>query len=151
MAKDIFNREVSLGEPVSSEAMTLMIPGLINEDFLGQSVNLNYQQAITRLYEVGSAKTYFVAGRTQGQLQVRRLVGAKGPASQFIEKYGDVCKVAGNNITMSFSAGCSTGQKVGAIDAEGVVLASVGYAVQAQDTMVMEDLSAQVALVKKVA
>jgi hypothetical protein len=141
MANDVFNREVDLGTPLAAESTRLIIAGLTDEDMLAQNVSIQYSQSINRLWEVGSSKTFFIAGRTQGSINVKRVVGGKGISSEFIRKYGDVCNMAGNVITLSFSAGCGSSADLGKVTASGVVINSLAYSVAAADMVVNEDIA----------
>ncbi len=48
---------------------------IITTGLLTQQVSISYSQPITRLYEVGSQKTFYVAGRPQGQANIARILG----------------------------------------------------------------------------
>jgi hypothetical protein len=141
MARDIYNRVVDLGQPLAADATRLVLPDIGEEDMLIQNFNLNYSQSVSQLWEVGSAFTYFVAGRTQGTIEVDRVVGAKGIGTEFINKYADVCNMVNNHFTLSFTAGCSTGAAMGELTVNGAVITSIGYSVAAQDMIVHEKIS----------
>jgi hypothetical protein len=140
MALDVFQREVDLGTPLAAESTRLIISGLTDEDMLAQSIAIQYSQSVNRLWEVGSSKTFFIAGRTQGTLSVKRVVGGKGISSDFIQRYGDVCNMPQNVITLKFESGCAEGQDVGQVTASGVVINSLAYSVAAGDMVVNEDI-----------
>jgi hypothetical protein len=116
---------------------------------LVQQISTQYQQNINRLWEVGSPKTYFIAGRTQGQMQIKRVLGPKNGVSQaFIKKYGNVCNIQSSQITLALVASCLKGEDCEknpdpkpSIKCSGVVLTSVGYAVSAVDMIINEDLT----------
>jgi hypothetical protein len=141
MPTDVFNREVTLGTPLAAESTRLIIAGLTDEDMLAQNITIQYSQSINRLWEVGSPKTFFIAGRTQGTINVKRVVGGKGIAKQFITDYGDVCNMRGNVIKLSFDAGCDNSSQIGEVTASGVVINSIAYSVAAADMVVNEDLA----------
>jgi hypothetical protein len=141
MATDVFNREVTLGTPLAAESTRLIIAGLTDEDMLAQNINIQYSQSINRLWEVGSPKTFFIAGRTQGTINVSRVVGGKGISTSFIQKYGDVCNMASNVVKLSFDAGCENNEQIGEVTASGVVINSIAYSVAASDMVVNEALA----------
>lgn len=141
MARDLFQRQVELGAPLAADATRLVLAGIADEDMLAQNVAIQYQQNINRLWEVGSFKTFFIAGRTQGTLQVKRVIGAKGVGTEFIKKYADVCNIRGNFIALQFNAGCADAAGVGGMSAEGCVITSVGYSVSAADMIINEDIA----------
>lgn len=138
MARDIYNRVVDLGQPLAADATRLVLPDIGEEDMLVQNFELSYNQAVSQLWEVGSSFTYFVAGRTQGQISIGRVVGAKGIGQEFIQKYADVCNMPDNHFTLQFFAGCSSGEALGSLTVEGAVITSIAYSVAAQDMIVHE-------------
>ena len=148
---DVFGRNVELGTPLAADSIRLLIPDIGNEDMLVQQLSLNYQQNINRLWEVGSPKTYFIAGRTEGNMSIKRVIGTSGIANAFIAKYADVCNIAGNHMTLSMTAGCGTtaGTDQGSITVSGCVLVSIAYSVQAQDMIINEDLGLRFAKMEK--
>jgi hypothetical protein len=141
VALDVFNREVDLGTPLSSESVRMTIAGLTDEDLLAQNISIQYNQSVNRLWEVGSSKTFFMTGQTQGTISVKRVVGGRGISSAFIKQYGDVCNMAGNVITITFGVGCTESVDVGEVTASGVVINSIAYSVAAADMVVNEDLA----------
>lgn len=141
MSRDVFNREVDLGTPLAADATRLLFADIGQEDMLVQNVTVQYAQNINRLYEVGSAKTFFIAGRTQGTINIKRVIGGKGVSGGFVKKYGDVCNMASNVLAFSFEAGCTDGSNVGSITASACVINSVAYSVAAADMIINEDIS----------
>jgi len=140
MARDIFNREVDLGQPLAADATRLLVTGLTEEDMLAQNVRIEYRQNINRLWEVGSSKQFFIAGRTEGSISVGRIIGGKGISGQFIRQYGDICNMPGNQISLILDQGCETNQTLGKITASGVVVQSVAYSVSAKEMVINEDI-----------
>src|SRR5436190_24199338 len=106
-----------------------------------QSVTLQYLQNITRLWELGSNKTFFFAGRTQGQISAKRIIGNRNAQLQFVKQFGDVCNMKSNHITLMMKAGCSSPQDRGKLTASGVVVQSVSYSISASDMIINEDIS----------
>ena len=141
MARDIFQRQVELGTPLAADATRLLLPDLGDGDLMVQSVSVQYQQNINRLWEVGSFKTFFIAGRTQGTLQLKRVIGAKGLSTGFIQRYGDVCQIRSNQMTLSLGASCTDFQNQGGLKVEGCVITSVGYSIAAADMIINEDIA----------
>lgn len=151
MPRDVFNREVDLGQPIASDAVRILIPGMTEEGLLAQQVSIHYEQAITQLYEVGSAKTYFVAGRPSGQLQIKRVVGAQGLSVAFLAQYGDVCNVNKNSrIVLDLSAGCSTTASVGSISATGCVIQGLTYTVATPEMIINEEVNMMIARLESI-
>lgn len=140
MARDIFNRVVDLGQPLAADATRMLLPFVGDEDFMLQSVNLQYNQKISRLWEVGSNKTFFFAGRTEGNINAKRIVGNKNAALSFVKQFGDVCNMAGNMLTLQLDSGCTDFVSRGSIKASGCVINSVAYSIQAQEMIINEDV-----------
>jgi hypothetical protein len=141
MARDIFNREVDLGDPLAADATRLLLPLLGEPDMLLQSTTLQYQQNITRLWELGSNKTFFFAGRTQGQISAKRIIGSKNAQLAFVKQFGDVCNMKKNHMTIMMKAGCTDAQDRGKLSASGCVVQSVSYSIVASDMIINEDIS----------
>ena len=152
--RDIYNRQIDLGAPMSADAIRVLISKYFEEDMMMQSVNFRYQQAVTRLWELGSFKTFMFAGRTEGDIQAKRVIGAKSIALSFVKEYGDVCNMMKNHLTLKIEPGCTSQGEYGtaSITARGCVVNSVSYAVQAQDKIINEDMAIMfVALTDKAA
>lgn len=142
MATDIFSRTVSYGGAFSADGATLTF-SQFGAGLLAQSIQWQYQQNVTRLYEVASSAIYLVAGRTQGQAGVQRVMGPTALAESFYTTYGDVCNADTNTLTFVTQTGCSgssTDDTV-TITLNGVVIVSYGGAVSAQDMVVNETLA----------
>jgi hypothetical protein len=139
--QDIFTRDVSLGGVFTADGATLSFDQM-TAGLLAQSVQWQYQQNITRLYEIASSDVYLVAGRTQGQATVARVIGPTALAEAFYTTYGDVCNAATNTLEFSAEAGCpgDTNDTV-TITLNNIVIQSYGGAVAAQDMVVNEQLS----------
>lgn len=140
---DIFSREATVGDPFSADDSELLFRGGDAQTMVVQSLDLSYQQTITRAWEVGSSKQYFIAGHQQGSGTMRRIIGPKPIAGQFMSQYGDVCQIQSNHITFVVRGDCSTNG--GRIRVTGVVITSVQYNVQAQDMTVNETVQMMIA------
>ena len=148
MAIDIYGRTIDLGTPMAADATRLLLNEIGNEDLLVQNFAAQYQQNINRLWEVGSANTYFIAGRTQGSLAIKRIVGGQGPSETFIQTFGNVCNIQSNQFTIQLSSGCTTTVSQGGLKFDGVVINSIGYAVAAADMIINEDISCLFAMLE---
>ena len=140
---DVFSRDATIGDPFSADDSELLFRGGDAQTMVVQSLTLRYEQTITRAWEVGSSKQYFISGHQQGTGSMARIIGPKPIASQFMAQYGDVCQIQSNHITFVVKGDCST--HGGRIRASGVVITSVEYSVRAQDMVVNETVQLMVA------
>src|SRR5687768_10439908 len=112
---------------------------------LTQQLNVQYQQPITRLYEVGTQKTYYVAGRPQGTANIARVLGPGTVMAEFYACLGDVCRADANDLCFCVQANCvgNPDQDFNAmqIGLKNVVLQSLGFSIAAQDMVINEQLS----------
>lgn len=110
---------------------------------LTQQLSFNYQQQITRIYEIGTNYSFYVAGRTQGNLTIGRVIGPRPVALAFYQKYGNVCDAATNHLDIEMATGC---QQIGgfaqaySFQMKFCVIMSIGVSVVAQDMMINEQL-----------
>lgn len=114
---------------------------------LTQQLSFQYQQNITRLWEVGTNYTYYVTGRAQGNASLSRVLGPRPVIFSFYSVYGNACNAATNTITFSMQQGCVSPQDQQALAnlrfmwLTGVVLQSVGFSAQAEQMMINEQAS----------
>ncbi len=148
MAQPVFKRQdTAVGGVFSSDKAKLNFPGTAVRGTLVQGLNFNYQQNVTRLFEVGNSgagnttNVYYVGGRTQGTAQLNRVIGPDATIKEMYSQFGDVCNAKNNTIAMELSeSDCSPGgssQKI-TYTLSGVVLIQVGISVNAQDMIINE-------------
>jgi hypothetical protein len=138
-------QDTSIGGVFSSDKVKLTFSNNVT-GVLVQGMNFTYSQNVTRLYEVGSTtgsdktNVYYVGGRTQGMLQLNRVIGPNATIKELYTEYGDVCKACGNNITLDLQeVDCCEGGTGGmTYTAKFCVLVQVGVSVQAQDMIINE-------------
>jgi len=146
MGNDIFNREATVGDPFSADDAELLFRGGDAQTMVVQNLTINYEQTITRAWEVGSSRQYFIAGHQKGTGSIARIVGPKPIAGTFMSQYGDVCEIQSNHITFVVKGDCSTNG--GRIKATGVVINSVQYTVRSEDMVVNETVQLMIAKVE---
>jgi hypothetical protein len=148
---DIFNKTTNkLGGAWSADGAAVSFSGqaagLLGVGMIVQQVNIGYQQQVTRLYEIGSDLTYYVAGRVQGNMTVGRIVGPGVVMSAFYARFGDVCNAAQNTMNLYIGTGCrSTGGTTATFmnarfTISYAVLINVGISVGAMDMVINEQL-----------
>ena len=143
MAKDIFSREAGIGQPYKAENSALILPGA-DDVLVVQNLNVQYLQQVSRIWEIGSNNSYFIGGRTQGNLQMGSVVGPKAINSALIERLGDVCTMTnfGESNTVGFQMDnpCSN-TDVANLACVGCVLTSIGFRVASADMVVSQDMA----------
>jgi len=138
---DIFNRTVSFGNAFKSEDVTIAFSG-VTAGMLVQNLNIGYQQQISRLWELGSQKQYYIAGRTGGNFAIAKLAGPTAGMTSFITTYGDVCNAQSNTIAFSYGGGwCTGGSGGGNLSLHHAVIENVGLTVSSNDMIVNQNIS----------
>jgi len=142
----IFTKQnTTIGGVFSSDKVKLTFSSSVN-GVLVQGMNFTYSQNVTRLYEVGSEEgqdttnVYYVGGRTQGTLQLNRVIGPNTTISKLYSEYGDICKSCDNHITLNLleASCCPDGGEQMTYTCKFCVLVQVGVSVQAQDMIINE-------------
>lgn len=140
---DIWNRQSSqFGGAISADACQLTFTGG-HAGLLVQNMGINYAQQIRRIWEIGSRKTYFIAGRPAGNLTIARIVGPVPLSSAFLSRFGDVCNAADNVIKISGASGCSTKDGYSGqydLTMTSVVLDAVAYGITMADMVLNQTL-----------
>lgn len=115
----------------------LAIVGVDGVDLI-QSWQVQYQQQITPIYEVGSSRIFWAKGNPIGQGSIGRIVGAN-----FLRMSSDICD-KGTTIQITNASGsCSVGE-VG-LTCTGSICTSIGFQAQAGNPTVSESVSFQFA------
>lgn len=112
---------------------------------LTQNMQFQYQQPIQRIWEVGGAFEYFIAGRTQGTANLGQIVGPRAITDTFYTIFGNVCTGPDNSLLFAGAAGCENLPTLGGANnfaflIDGVLLQSVGMSVAAQDMIINQQL-----------
>ena len=114
------------------------------------NIQINFSQNVSRIFDLNrkglgagaKAPMYYVGGRSEGRATFGRLIGPKGSGCAFYTQYGDICKIAENNLQITF-------QGSGNMDCSGAsttytmtspIAISVGITQNAQDTMINENV-----------
>lgn len=116
-----------------------------------QNASFNYQQEITRLYELTSSNIYYVRGRSQGTGQLSQVLGPAKLSQNFLRKYGSVCNAADNILHFSMLNGCQGISESGvssagswenshSFTAKFVVINSIGLQMAAQSMIIQQTI-----------
>jgi hypothetical protein len=143
---EIFTRtEVDFGGAMHAQFGIIVASGGLT-GVLMQNIQLSYQQAITRLYELGNrgekTKVYYVGGRAQGSMSIAHVIGPGVSIKAFYDNFGDVCQAKDNTVMIDLTPNvCATnlGGARAKYLAKYCVLVSVGMSVAAQDFVVNEN------------
>jgi hypothetical protein len=131
----------------SSDLATLNISGTTLKGALVQNWNFQYSHDVQEIYEIGSSNLYWVKGHPIGQGQLGRIIGAdKANLKFFSDKAYDSCQ-GGDDMTIKMKPGMcdaatntdSTAQEV-TVKLIGCIVTSIGFAIQAADVKIMEDI-----------
>lgn len=99
---------------------------------LVQNLQASYMQNVTRLYEVGNvngrANVYYVGGRSQGSLNIGRVVGPSVLMSAYYTKFGNVCNARTNNMRFGLGQVDCSGTGIGPAVAASALGAASGLA-----------------------
>lgn len=128
--------------------MVMEINGAKVAGHVVQQIQMQYQQQITTLYEIGSNNVYYVGGRAQGTMSVARIAGPQAAPGIILTAYNDIC--APGDMTLSAgSDSCEAGGAFGGGQTNstyilgGVLVTSLGLSTQAQDVVVNEQMAFQ--------
>ena len=71
---DIFGRDLEYGGGFQPEGTTVSMSGITGGAIV-RNISIGYQQAISRIWDLGSGKCFFVAGHTNGTWSIGKLAG----------------------------------------------------------------------------
>lgn len=149
---DIFGRNSdAFGGSFAADAARVTFasdPGILGTSggvgLMTQNLAFSYLQQVNRLFEVGTNFSFYIAGRTQGNMSLGRILGPRPVSLGFYTKYASVCNAATNHLDLQMSAGCA---QVGsfnqnyAFSMKYCVLISIAVSVAAMDMMINEQLA----------
>jgi len=148
---DIFGRAAQeFGGAIAADSVKMNFSAdggaLFDSGMLAQNLSIQYQQQVTRIYEIGTNKTYFVVGRTAGEVSMARIIGPKNVNLPFYQRYGDACKAAQNNLTFQAASGCFTAgagnlSPNSTFTAKHALINQIGLQVAATDMVVNEQVA----------
>lgn len=153
---DLFTRaDVGYGGAFHSQKGIITPVGGINVGVLMQNLQLQYQQQVTRVYELGSSglrtKCYYIAGRSQGTITAGHIIGPGVTLKAFYTRFSDVCRAGDNMLELNLGPNVcdirdfdgedidvAAGKSL-SYTAKYCVLISIGMTVQAQDFVINEN------------
>jgi hypothetical protein len=141
-------------EGVFSSEDSMLVIGSVNatsKAYLVQQWNVEYQQQVQELFEIGSNRLFWQKGRPVGQGTIQRVLGGasadSGTADGLfpVDAY-DLCK-GGATMTIKAVGGHCRDAVAGGIklnsgvriEMDGVVITSIGFSMSVQDVKLMEN------------
>lgn len=162
MALDIFGRRsASYGDSFSADDALMKFSGIRDANgfrlpatapLLVQNTRFDYQQQITRLYDLTSNKIYYVAGRSAGQGQIGQVLGPSKLSQAFLHTYGTVCDASEHQLTFEMLSSCDDTDNAESLSqaawdnshgftAMFVVLTAIGLQMGAQDMVIQQTVN----------
>lgn len=139
---DVYGRAIKFGNALSSDGTRVTFDEF-QTGFLVQTMNLQYSQRVSRIFELASETQYFVVGRPEGQMGMARIIGPQGAGDAMIKKFGDACKVNNNTLQISGGASCSdrpTQSNQFKYTTFNVLLTMIGLNVSSQDMLINQQM-----------
>lgn len=133
---DIFNRSLSYAGSFRPEGTTITFSGSVGTGSraIVRNINVNYNQAISRIWDLGSGNVFFVAGQTNGTWGMGTVAGVSGG----FEIYGEICLPS--TITLDGDVGICNVSAVyvsgGSFTLHETILTQVGITAQAEDMII---------------
>ena len=130
---DIFGRNLTYGGGFQPEGTTVNFSGITGGAIV-RNISIGYDQAMSRIWDLGTGKCYFIAGHTNGTWGIGRVAGP-GATLQALAAY-TVC----NPGTLSFNGGNGLCPATGnaAYTLHNVVTVQVSVAVTSDDMIINE-------------
>lgn len=149
---DIFNRQTDqYGGSFTPEGLLINFTGnaqgvnnnLVAAGLVIQAIGWNYAQRATLLFEIGSPRSYFVGGRTEGQVTLQRVTGPKTLGAAFILAFGDICNVEKNSLSISALNQCAAGNNAERENytLKFCLLTNLAFNVNANDSLMQQTLN----------
>lgn len=130
---DIFNRNLSYAGSFRPEGTSLTFAGSTGagSNAIVRNIRLDYQQQISRIWDLGSGNVFFVAGQTNGAWGFGTVAGISGSFAI----YGEICNPG--TLTLDADVGiCNTNQNYvtsAAYVMHETILSQVGLTAQSSD------------------
>jgi hypothetical protein len=104
MPEDIFRAGGAVGGVYKGTLVALVIGGeTAAKGSLVQSITIDYNRQVNRVWELGSEDTYFILGHTDGAAQLNKIVGQAD--TDILERLADACEAINQTISVSSTAG----------------------------------------------
>lgn len=98
MAKDIYGIDTQIGGSWQLEGAVLHIEDA--EELIVQSLQIQYQRAVSKFSPLNQKKKYLVTGEANGSITLGMVIGPSKAIKSFFERYSDACRVTENVLTV---------------------------------------------------
>jgi len=133
---DVFGRTTVFGDAMAADATKLTFTQFSSAGLIIQNVTIGYNQTVTRLYALEDGKVYFVAGRTDGQMDLQHVIGPAGLQQAFFREFGNVCNVKDKILALTLQAGCNESTNKAAVKVGTPVITSLNLQVNSNDMII---------------
>lgn len=128
----------------SADNSKLILFGAQGGGLLVQNINIQYQQPIQTIFEVGSNNRYYVVGRPSGNMTLAQILGPTDLALEALRRLGDPCNGQVNRqLAMTLGSASCLGANRGReliLTADGCISSSVGFSVTAEQMLVTQQV-----------
>ena len=110
MARDIYGRRTATWGGAFSSDDILLTFSKIKEGavpLMLQTMQINYQQNVSQLYDLTTRNVYMVAGKPAGQGGMSQILGPRKLAGAFMRSYGQVCNAGDHDLNFTILGGCT--------------------------------------------
>ena len=148
---DVFKTTQIHGGSIRAGDMEMLIGDAAIKGHVVQQIQMQYQQQISTMYEIGSSYVYYVGGRAQGTLTIARVAGPSAAPGILFSKYGNICvpdeltlqKKSVGDCPSPLAGGAQFGGGEETYRMSGVIMTSVGISTTAQEVVINEQLGFQ--------
>ena len=130
---DIFGRNIKYGGGFTPEGTTVNFSGITGGAIV-RNLTIGYEQAISRIWDLGTGSCYFIAGHTNGTWGMGRVAGP-GAGISALAAY-TVC--APGTLTFNGTNGLCKGGGTAKYTLKNVVTVQVNVAVASEDMIINE-------------
>ena len=141
----IIGSKTQVGGALDTDDVKMTFSG-VTLGLIVEQAQYQFKQNLNRIWDLkDGAKTYYITGRSQGQISIAGISGPGGMVNAFLQKFGDVCNAASNVIgfgyTANWCAGASLPSNGGGQSFHGVIMDTVAGQVQTNDMLYRETTS----------
>ena len=128
---DMFGRNIKYGGGFRPEGTTVNFSGITGGSIV-RNINISYEQAVSRIWDLGTGKCFYVAGHTNGTWSIGRVAGGSS-----IGALGGYTVCSPGTIKFSGKNGLCSGSGA-SYSLHSVVTVQVGVTVTSDDMIINE-------------